>query len=251
MKRWRGVTMPDLPNRDKFEQELTEELSRVIASARRQLANALWREGMTQAEVANAPPEVLHQLENDLQRTLQTSLADAYVAAAENFANAIGYGLDSDAVEEAGLEWAVEYARIIARQLVTTRQAKLREIAERAPDVELQRKDLLALLLLALGLGGIAAIAVTEITSATSAGEGHTRRDLESRDVSVETLWYTQEDERVCPVCRPRHARAEGDGWNTPPPAHPRCRCYLGYRITSADGSVRIVFDEDEVKPLD
>lgn len=250
MTRWHGVSMPDLPNRDKFERELTEELSSAIASARRQLVDALWREGMTQADIANAPPQILRQLENDLQRTLQTALAEAYISAAQNFAQEIEFGLDPDAVQEQGLAWATEYARVIARQLIVTREAKLREIAQRAPDVQLRKRDLIALLLLALGLAGIAAIAITELSNATSEGEAYTQRELENNGVTVEVLWYTREDERVCPICRPLHAGVMGEDWNIPPPAHPRCRCFLGYRITSPDGSVRVVFNEEEVVRL-
>lgn len=239
--------MPDLPNRARFERELTEALSEALSKAQRTLARELWHEGMTQAELANAPQSVLRDVRNDVQRVLQEALPLAFIEAANNFASEMGYGLDEDALAEAAATWGTEYAATLARQLVERRQIRLREIAQRAPDVELERKDLLALLLLALSLGGVAAIAITELSGAASRGEEFVQKQLESQSIEVERVWYTQEDERVCPVCEPRHGRKEGNGWSLPPPAHPRCRCYLGYRITSADGTVRILFDDDEI----
>jgi len=43
-------------------------------------------------------------------------------------------------------------------------------------------------------------------------------------------IWYTQADERVCPVCAPLHGKKQ-DVWEqqfpSGPPAHVRCRCGL------------------------
>lgn len=45
-----------------------------------------------------------------------------------------------------------------------------------------------------------------------------------------EVVWITQEDEKVCPVCRPRHnmvVTLEEAIAGFSPPAHPRCRCHM------------------------
>jgi SPP1 gp7 family putative phage head morphogenesis protein len=51
-------------------------------------------------------------------------------------------------------------------------------------------------------------------------------------DIIEEVVWRTQEDEKVCPVCRPLDGVVipleEAIGGFFPPAAtHPRCRCYL------------------------
>lgn len=47
---------------------------------------------------------------------------------------------------------------------------------------------------------------------------------------ATQMRWYTMQDERVCPICRPMHGKRREmtgsyPGGAAPPPAHPRCRC--------------------------
>lgn len=79
-------------------------------------------------------------------------------------------------------------------------------------------------------------IAQTETTGSIVAGEVAILRTLEkNRGWRFDMLWKTQVDELRCPICRPLHNKhrayfARRVGF---PPAHPRCRCYLSYRVLS------------------
>lgn len=79
-------------------------------------------------------------------------------------------------------------------------------------------------------------IAQTETTGSIVAGEVAILRTLEkNRGWKFDMLWKTQVDERRCPICKPLHNKhrdyfARRVGF---PPAHPRCRCYLSYRVLS------------------
>lgn len=77
-------------------------------------------------------------------------------------------------------------------------------------------------------------IAVTETTKASSKAERAAAEDFErATGTRILAYWYTADDDRVCPLCGPLHAKAEQvwlrefpDG----PPAHPRCRCWLTWK---------------------
>lgn len=73
-------------------------------------------------------------------------------------------------------------------------------------------------------------IAVTEISRAASFAEAEAVQRIERRaPVRVQQVWFTQDDELVCPVCGPLHMKGEV-AWSyrfpDGPPAHPNCRCY-------------------------
>lgn len=233
----RLVTMPELPNRFELERELTQELSRVLNQARQEIVSLVWASGnesVRQGDLSQVPQSVWATLQREIQRTLQLALADAFVSAAENFAQQTGYGLDMDQLAATGQQWAAQYAPQVAAQMVDTRRDNLQQLAQTAPDVALRRRDLVAVLLGGLAIGTIATAAITELTHANSQGERYVSEQLREGGVQVEEVWQTREDERVCPVCAPLHDRS--DGWQFPPPKHPRCRCYLAYRLTWPDG---------------
>lgn len=51
--------------------------------------------------------------------------------------------------------------------------------------------------------------------------------------LSITAHWNTERDSLVCPVCRPLHGKPQGE-WGVfanGPPAHPRCRCWLNWRV--------------------
>ena len=50
----------------------------------------------------------------------------------------------------------------------------------------------------------------------------------------IQIIWFTRDDERVCPICEPLHSFTQRK-WRqvapNGPPAHPNCRCWLRYLI--------------------
>lgn len=81
-----------------------------------------------------------------------------------------------------------------------------------------------------------ALIATTEITRAYATGQAAAGDALKEQypDVRVVKTWYTNVDDRVCPICGPLHlVSAEMDedfgGEFDGPPGHPGCRCWVTY----------------------
>lgn len=84
-------------------------------------------------------------------------------------------------------------------------------------------------------------IAVDETTQAFSAGQlgardritgGDGAAEIDGKFVTIDLIWGTEMDDRVCPRCRPLDGTTE-DVWgkvfpNGPgPESHPNCRCFL------------------------
>lgn len=238
--------MPDIRNRDDLERQLQSALTRAYAQGRRVLLAALYEEGMTTRDLANVPLDVLGEMQSDVVAAIQPILRQAYQDAAREFSGAMGYGLDDTQLNEQAVQWSSRHTNQLVSQLFQTTVRQLQQTAQQAENVPLTQRGLNSILLGILSVNRVVTTALTEITNAVSAGENFIETQLTAQQVTVEKLWFTRLDERVCPVCAPRHAKPEGTNWQLPPPAHPRCRCYLGYRITSADGTQRILFDDEQ-----
>ena len=125
-----------------------------------------------------------------------------------------------------------------ARDIVTTSSEVL--ATGTAADVE-------SVLVSALGPERDAVTAATATTQAQTAGTIVARLPLEAAGFNLVTRWVTEQDSKVCPLCRPLNGKVP-DLWglvlenalapggdraiasivaNGGPPAHPNCRCYL------------------------
>lgn len=71
-------------------------------------------------------------------------------------------------------------------------------------------------------------IAVTETTRSVVQGEREAVWQMQKESgLRMIPIWLTAQDDRVCPICGPRHKQViEGSNF---PPAHPRCRCGVAY----------------------
>jgi len=76
-------------------------------------------------------------------------------------------------------------------------------------------------------------VASTEVTRAAVQGERAVVAELNAQGIQMTEIWQTNNDELVCPICGPRHGKQLGDGWThyDGPPAHPRCRCWIGHEL--------------------
>lgn len=88
------------------------------------------------------------------------------------------------------------------------------------------------------------AIAVTETTRVFVQAQ---RLAEESNPATVAFRWLTSADERVCPVCGPRHGevRRKADGYSggVDIPAHPRCRCD---EVVETEATLRLPLAREE-----
>lgn len=238
--------MPDLPNRAEFERQLTRELTRAFNSAKREMTRWLGRRGMTTSDLATMPPDVLAELEANMTRIFSTTLDDVFVSAAQNFAGIMGFAIDDDLLRDRANQWASTYAPTLAKSMTRNIRIRLSGIAQRSPGVPMDNALIAGIIASVLSLSKVVQTAVTETTNAISQGEQVVQDDIRRQQAQVESIWYSQLDERTCPVCGARHGKRMGEGWTIPPPAHPNCRCYIGYRITQGN-QVTVVFDDEVI----
>jgi ribosomal protein S2 len=72
-------------------------------------------------------------------------------------------------------------------------------------------------------------IAITEVTRAAVEGERAMVAEVAKQGIQMVAVWNTNNDEIVCPICAPLNQKKQGEAWTFPPPAHPRCRCWLNH----------------------
>lgn len=243
--------MPDTANRDKFERLLTRELSKLLNSARTQFINDVYHAGFTQGELANISPDVLQGFQDDLMRTLEPRMTELFIEVAQDYAEMMSFALDSGELATLANSWVDTNLPLLISQLMDTTQNNLQQIADRAPDLPLD-KNALGAILGAIGLFGLSRavlIAQDQLTHARSGAEDSVNSWLiQNGGVrSIEEIWYTRRDERVCFRCKPLHGKVKGDGWRLPPPLHRRCRCERKFKITFNDGTVIIVHSREEI----
>jgi hypothetical protein len=131
-----------------------------------------------------------------------------------------------DAVLDSDVEaWAREYAAEQADLLVGTTRKLYGQARDATSDTD--REQILGR---AFGRVRSEAISITSITDALSAGLILLNAIYERENgVTVDEVWFTRLDERVCPICGPLHGKPKrvwAEQFPDGPPAHPRCRCF-------------------------
>jgi len=145
------------------------------------------------------------------------------------------YDISFDPAEmgAAANEWATGYAQEEADRLIGTTQKVVNGVAAKYAAEEITRDQIEELLEPAFNRNRAALIAITLITVAASMATDSYVSFLRLLGLEVVETWYTQEDERVCSACAPLHGQPKGV-WDSPPPRHGRCRCYVRLEIRQA-----------------
>lgn len=151
-------------------------------------------------------------------------------------ADVLGLELDLTAVNKEAVAAAREYAYDLVKDLTATARETLQTvISEFAATPGMTLGDVIDRL--PFSEQRAALIATTEITRAYATGQAAAGAALAEQypDVRVVKEWFTNVDDRVCPVCGPLHGEEvdEGElfgGEFDGPPAHPGCRCWTAYR---------------------
>ena len=150
--------------------------------------------------------------------------------AAERMLTTVPIGVDWALINEAASAWARQYAgQLIGGIMDTTRRA-VGGLIGNFFDQGWTMGDLTSRLGRIYSPVRADMIAQTEVTRAAAQGELGVVKEIE-RDAGIRmaAIWFTSNDELVCPICGPRHEAEQGDGWVQHPPAHPRCRCWVNY----------------------
>ena len=167
---------------------------------------------------------------------IQAEITKLLLAAAKdgiiNVTTQTGLGFDNTLTNKDAARWASQYAGELIKGVDKTSLDVVRSaIADFADKPGFTIGDVINQL--PYDQARAERIAVTEITRAYAesnqiAGEQIAK---EFGDVPVVKVWFTNNDDRVCPVCGPLNGKevdikAEFTSGISNPPAHPNCRCW-------------------------
>ena len=148
----------------------------------------------------------------------------------------LGLDLNLTATNKEAEQAAREYAYSLVKDLTETARQTLQDvISEFVATPGMTLGDVIDRL--PFSEQRAALIATTEITRAYATGQAAAGAALKEQypDVRVVKTWWTNNDDRVCPICGPLNGQEvdEGDLFDSEfdgPPAHPGCRCWVSYR---------------------
>jgi hypothetical protein len=142
----------------------------------------------------------------------------------------IGIGVDWDMVNLTASQWSREHTEQILRDMFAIRYDHLNTTIPRFYEEGWNLGQLQGELEKWYSPVRAQMIAVTETTRASVEGERALVWQLEKENgVRMTPVWQTANDERVCPICGPKHGKPITDGQY--PPAHPNCRCWVTYEF--------------------
>ena len=238
-QRERGQDM-DFTQRDEWEARIAERLGRLSEQQRREIMRLLG----DPPDIGKVTPAYWTQHAQELQGVLG-SLEDVFLQSAANYlADNPALGVDWTLVNRNATDWARGYwnaggmpdpmypGALVAR-FTENHKRELGDLIARFYEEGWNIGKLRERLVNVFGPVWSEMVATTEVTRAAVQGERTIIAELEKLGVTMREVWQTRNDEMVCPICGPRHGKPSGDGWTQydGPPAHPRCRCWIGHEM--------------------
>jgi len=144
-------------------------------------------------------------------------------------ASGLPIGVDWGLVNQGAIDWAARYTFELVKGIHDTDRKMLQSAIRGYFEQEQTIGELEKQIRRSFSPVRAEMIAQTEVTRASSQGEQKVAQELEKQGIRLTPIWNTSVDERVCPICMPRNGKEITDGLF--PPAHPRCRCSLSYRL--------------------
>jgi len=187
----------------------------------------------------NLTPEWWLGVRDRVAGAVRPGLEFAFGEAIDSFADEVGFTFDWDLKNQAAIDWAIGYTAELGDGLVATRRKKISaavaDFFERDGNMGKLRKDIGRW----VSPESAALIASTEVTRAAVGGELWAAADLKRQGVNLRTIWQTNNDSLVCPLCGPLNGTPEGVDWWRPPPLHTGCRCWINHEVV-VDGKALV-----------
>ena len=161
-----------------------------------------------------------------MRNAVDDKLVSVYTGHALREALAFGIDFDVAVINKAAWDWATRYSYDLVSGLTDTTRALAQSVVGKftaTPGMTIG--ELSDLLEPAFGELRAEMIAVTETTRAYSAATDTYKELLKDAGLEMRRVWNTSADEKVCEICGPLDGKDERE-WTSPPPAHPRCRCW-------------------------
>lgn len=228
--------MSDIENRDELERRLARKLGKLN---RVQLGRLLEYLGDPPL-IANVPASFWDEAGMELAQALAPFLEEVYIEQSLELMNSQPIGIDPALINWNAVNWATDYTFDLVKGIDETSRQTLQRVVgdyyEKGQTMgaafdELAKAESYNTLTRRLERTWSPAraemIAVTEITRAATEGERMIARELNKEGVQMIPIWHTNNDALVCSICAPRNGQEIKD--DLYPPAHPRCRCWIGY----------------------
>lgn len=223
--------MPDYAGRGRVEEEIARVMAREMAKIRRAVTDELLNAGMDVNRTQIFTPDYWSKLSAVIESMMRERLEDVYIDAAEQFLDASSYGMSPEMLRASARAWANQAAQNLVTQMNDTSRRMVLESVDKFLAAPMNNAELRRNLEKIFSPRRAELAAITEVTRAASEGSERVARELRSEGVTLVAVWQTLVDERVCPICGPRHDKQQGDGWMFLPPAHPKCRCFVNYEV--------------------
>jgi hypothetical protein len=229
--------MPDVLNRDEFEQRMARITGQAFARQRLELLSLLGEP----PSLDNVPVEWWLNGSASLARAIEPLLFEIFIQQAEAVQAASGIGVSWDLVNQSAVEWANRHAGELIQGIDRTTQRRVSDAVQRY----FRDGQNIGQLQQNIGVWYSASraenIAITEITNAASAGEQAQAAlvAVENPNIEMVPFWETAKDERVCLICGPKQVLTDNGEPITDgvfPAAHPRCRCTVRYEARRRNG---------------
>lgn len=221
----------DVNNREEKERKLVRELSRIFGERFESVMDLLG----DPPNIANVPPEYWRQFSAELVTAISNALNETFYEQFTESLEEFGLSADTGQASEAALDFVRRYSFNLVKDIeATTITALRKEINFYFETGDMSINDLAGRLYRWYSPVRAEMIAITETTRAAVQGELDTVMRIAAETGTLfEPVWQTANDERVCPICGPRHDKVIDDDFY--PPAHPRCRCWVNHRIKDFD----------------
>ncbi len=173
--------------------------------------------------------EFWSQEEKEIIAALRPEIERMALAGAKTLYDTIPVGFDWALIAEGAAKFAETYSFSLVRGINDHSRAVLqRKVKQYVETPSMMMGELRKGLEPTFGETRAESIAVTEVTRAYAQGEMAVVEEAKEVGLDMETIWHTNRDELVCPVCQPRDGKPM-DEWDTPeiPPIHPRDRCWI------------------------
>lgn len=211
--------MPDLRNRDAYERKLLA----ALRAASTEIYDIVLRELGYPPDASKITHELMERIRVRYGEAMTATLAEIFIEAARGMAEA-GVPFDLDELEAAAAPWAAALVAERTRQMnVTTQNWLLRAVGSGIIGAAAWQAAVARI----FGGSRMQNIAITETTGAASSGERAVAEQVTRRGNALIPRWHTAEDDRVCPICKPRHGEVIRSDY---PPAHHGCRCWIEWK---------------------
>lgn len=211
--------MAQLRNRDDHEAAIAEAASQVLDEQfellKAELGEEPPRDGVSEPFWAGLTAALTAALMPKLEAVYRDMLADIAVETTAE--------LPDMAIRAA--EWARTYTFDLVKGITDNRRTLLQGAISDFYDKGLTLGDLYNRLAPEFGVQRAMSIGITETTRAAVEAQRAFTDELRSQGIPMVDIVVTNNDERVCPICGPKHGkRTTDEGY---PPYHVNCRCWF------------------------